>query len=171
VRRARRPTATLNAAKTYDVIFDTNCGSFTVRLDVRTSPNVTASFANLVRRRFFDHTIFHRIAPGFVIQGGDPTAGGTGGPGYTVVDRPPTATRYTFGIVAMAKTQTAPAGTSGSQFFVVTAKDAHLPPAYALLGRVVSGLEVVRRIAKLGDPATEKPTETVEIERATLSVH
>jgi peptidyl-prolyl cis-trans isomerase B (cyclophilin B) len=161
----------LNPARTYDVRFETNCGSFTIRLDASTSPNVTASFASLVRHGFFDHTVFHRIAPGFVIQGGDPTAGGSGGPGYTVVDRPPTATRYTLGVAAMAKTASQPAGTSGSQFFVVTAKDARLPPAYAVLGRIVSGLAVVQRIGGLGDSATEKPTETVEIERASLDVH
>ena len=79
-RRRRRPTTSRS---------QTNCGSFTIRLAVKTSPTTTASFASLVPKGFFDHTIFHRIVPGFVIQGGDPTGTGTGGPGYTTVDKPP----------------------------------------------------------------------------------
>jgi cyclophilin family peptidyl-prolyl cis-trans isomerase len=111
--------------------------------------------------------------PGFVIQGGDPTATGTGGPGYTTIDPPPPSTRYTLGVAAMAKSASDPAGASGSQFFVVTAPDAGLPPEYAVLGKVVRGLAVVQKIGKLGDPASGgegTPTETVEIEKATLHV-
>lgn len=160
----------LEAARTYDVAVRTNCGTFTIRLDVKTSPKTTASFASLVRSGYFDGTVFHRIVPGFVIQGGDPTAAGSGGPGYSTVDRPPATTRYTFGLVAMAKTQAEPAGTSGSQFFVVTGKDVGLPPDYAVLGRVTTpGLAVVKRIGVLGD-STEQPTQVVEIEKATLHV-
>jgi peptidyl-prolyl cis-trans isomerase B (cyclophilin B) len=162
--------APLSQAKTYDVTLRTNHGSFTIRLDQRTSPRTTASFVALVRRGFFDGTIFHRIVPGFVIQGGDPTGTGAGGPGYTTVDRPPASTQYTHGVVAMAKTQTQAPGTSGSQFFVVTAANAHLPPDYAVLGKVVRGLGVVDRIGKLGD-ANEQPTERVAIEHASVAVH
>ena len=169
-RTAAKPTRRLDPGKTYDVRFRTNCGSFTVRLAVRTSPETTASFASLVRQGFFDHTIFHRIVPGFVVQGGDPSASGHGGPGYTTVDRPPASTRYTLGLVAMAKSAAEPAGTSGSQFFVVTAQDAQLPPDYAVLGKVTQGLQVVNRIGQLGDANTEQPTEIVEIEKATLHV-
>ncbi len=153
------------------MVVQTNCGSFTIRLAVSTSPDTAASFASLVRRNFFDGTVFHRIVPGFVIQGGDPTASGLGGPGYTVVERPPASARYTLGVVAMAKSASQPAGASGSQFFVVTAQDAQLPPDYAVLGKVVSGLPVVERIGRLGDPTTEQPTEVVEIRKATLHVH
>jgi len=161
----------LDPAKTYDVVLKTNCGTFTIRLAVKTSPKTTASFASLVQHGYFDATIFHRIVPGFVIQGGDPTASGTGGPGYSTVDRPPASTKYTFGLVAMAKTQSEPAGTSGSQFFVVTGKDIGLPPIYAVLGQVTPpGLSVVKRIGLLGD-ASEQPTRVVEIEKATLHVH
>ena len=168
-RTASKPTAQLDPAKTYDVRLQTNCGSFTIRLAVSTSPTTTASFAHLVRSGFFDHTVFHRIVPGFVIQGGDPTASGTGGPGYSTRDPVPANTRYTFGLVAMAKTQTEPAGTGGSQFFVVTGKDVGLPPDYAVAGRVVAGSDVVRRIGTLGD-ANEQPTRVVEIEKASLDV-
>jgi cyclophilin family peptidyl-prolyl cis-trans isomerase len=169
-RTERRPTAALDASKHYDVVLRTNCGSFTIRLAVKISPATTASFASLVRKGYFDGTVFHRIVPGFVIQGGDPTASGTGGPGYSTVDRPPSATRYTLGLVAMAKTGAEAPGTSGSQFFVVTAKNAGLPPDYAVLGTVTNGLDVVQRIGRLGDPSTEEPTEVVEIEKATVHV-
>ena len=169
-RTERKPSKRLDPAKTYRVVIRTNCGSFTIQLAVKTSPATTASFASLVQKGYFDGTIFHRIVPGFVIQGGDPTASGQGGPGYTTVDKPPASTRYTLGLVAMAKTQTEAPGTSGSQFFVVTAQDAQLPPDYAVLGEVKGGLPVVDRIGRLGDPSTEQPTEVVEIEKATLDV-
>jgi peptidyl-prolyl cis-trans isomerase B (cyclophilin B) len=147
----------------------TNLGTFAIKLDTKDSPCVTASFASLVRKGFFDGTIFHRIVPGFVIQGGDPTGTGTGGPGYTVRDAPPANTRYTKGVVAMAKTSSEPRGTAGSQFFVVTAPDARLSPDYALLGKVTTGLKVVERIGRLGNPATERPTRRVAVLHMTVS--
>ena len=147
----------------------TSEGSFEITLDVKDSPNTTASFAELVRKGFFDGLIFHRIVPGFVIQGGRPNGDGSGGPGYSTVDEPPSDARYTKGVVAMAKAGNEPAGTSGSQFFVVTADDARLPPDYALLGNVTNGLDVVERIGTLGDPNTQQPTKQVVIEKATLS--
>ena len=102
-----------------------------------------------------------------MIQGGDPSQSGSGGPGYTTVDKPPANASYTHGVVAMAKTQSEPAGTAGSQFFVVTGADAGLPPDYAIVGKVTSGLDVVDRIGALGD-ANEQPTEVVEITKATV---
>jgi peptidyl-prolyl cis-trans isomerase B (cyclophilin B) len=161
------PTA-LDVAKSYTVTMKTNKGTFAFSLDVKDSPHTTAHFAALVRKGFFDGTIFHRIVPGFVIQGGDPTGTGTGGSGTSVVDVPPAGARYTKGVVAMAKTQADPPGTADSQFFVVTADDARLPAEYALLGKVTSGLDVVEKIGKLGD-ASQQPTERVEIQQATLS--
>jgi peptidyl-prolyl cis-trans isomerase B (cyclophilin B) len=166
----KAPKKLLPSGHTYTALVVTNCGSFTIQLARPTSPRTVASFVGLARSHFFDYTIFHRIVPGFVIQGGDPTQQGTGGPGYSTVDAPPASTRYVRGVVAMAKTQTEAAGTSGSQFFVVTAKDAQLPPEYAVLGKVVSGLDVVLRIGRLGDPVTEQPTRTVEIEHVRVSV-
>jgi peptidyl-prolyl cis-trans isomerase B (cyclophilin B) len=158
----------LDPAKTYEVTLKTNEGSFTITLDVKDSPNTTASFASLVKKGFFDGLTFHRIVPGFVIQGGDPKGDGTGGPGYTTTDVPPSDARYTKGVVAMAKGGSDPPGTAGSQFFVVTGDDAQLPPDYALLGKVTSGLDVVEKIGLLGD-ASEQPTKRVVIEKATLS--
>jgi cyclophilin family peptidyl-prolyl cis-trans isomerase len=163
-----RPTTSLDPSKTYEVVLKTNCGSFTITLDPKQSPHATASFVALVQAKYLDKTIFHRIVPGFVIQGGDPTQSGEGGPGYTTVDKPPAGAAYTHGVVAMAKTAAQPAGTAGSQFFVVTAKDANLPPDYAIIGKVTSGLDVVDRIGKLGDQS-EQPTQVVEIEQATVT--
>ncbi|SRR6266851_4695557 len=167
-RTGKAPTALVDGQKTYDVVIQTNCGSFTIRLDPKQSPHAVASFVALAQGGYFDNTIFHRIVPGFVIQGGDPTATGTGGPGYTTVDKPPSSATYTLGVVAMAKTGAEPAGTAGSQFFVVTAKDAGLPADYAIIGTVTKGLDVVERIGRLGD-SNEQPTEVVEIEKATVT--
>jgi peptidyl-prolyl cis-trans isomerase B (cyclophilin B) len=129
---------------------DTSCGSFEIALN-HSAPKTVASFAYLARKNVYDDTAFHRIVPGFVIQGGDPEGTGTGGPGYFVDEPPPPDTEYTKGTVAMAKTQAEPAGRSGSQFFVVVAADAGLPPSYAVLGRVTRGMSTVVRIARLGD--------------------
>jgi peptidyl-prolyl cis-trans isomerase B (cyclophilin B) len=167
-RTGSRPTEALDATKTYEVVMNTNCGSFTIRLDPKQSPHAVASFVKLVQAKYFDHTVFHRIVPGFVIQGGDPTGNGAGGPGYTTVDTPPPGASYTHGVVAMAKTGAEPAGTAGSQFFVVTGANVGLSPDYAIIGKVTDGLDVVDRIGKLGD-ASEQPTEVVEIEQATVT--
>ena len=147
----------------------TNLGEFAFRLDVQDSPCTTSSFAALVRKHFFDGTIFHRIVPGFVIQGGDPTGTGRGGPGYTVADVPPANALYTEGVVAMAKSSTEPRGAAGSQFFIVTGPDAGLPPDYAILGVVTKGLKVVERIGRLGNRLTERPTRRVAVLRMSLT--
>ena len=102
-----------------------------------------------------------------MIQGGDPDGTGTGGPGYSVVEKPPANLAYTKGTVAMAKSSAEPPGTSGSQFYVVTGADAGLPPEYALVGKVSEGIDVVERIGKLGTPS-EKPKQTVLIEKITI---
>lgn len=159
----------LKRSTPYTVNVLTNFGSFEIRLDVEDSPCTTSSFAALVRKKFFDGTRFHRIVPGFVIQGGDPTATGRGGPGYSVVDIPPANALYTKGVVAMAKSPDEPSGTAGSQFFVVTAHNAGLTPDYAILGVVTKGLPVVEKIGRLGDPATEEPTKRVVVLRMVVT--
>jgi cyclophilin family peptidyl-prolyl cis-trans isomerase len=165
------PKGRLDPRKTWKATVATSCGSFTIRLAVTTSPHTTSSFVSLARSGFYNDTIFHRIVPGFVIQGGDPTATGTGGPGYSTVDTPPRTTKYRLGTVAMAKTQTEARGTSGSQFFVVTGDASFLMPDYAVLGRVVSGLPVALRISRYGnvnDPAGT-PTRIVVVRKITIS--
>jgi peptidyl-prolyl cis-trans isomerase B (cyclophilin B) len=155
--------APLGADDAYTLTFKTNCGDFSVKLDPGQSPKAAASLVSLAENDYFDNTLFHRIVPGFVIQGGDPTATGSGGPGYTTIDRPPPNARYTLGVVAMAKAGNEPPGAAGSQFYVVTGQDAGLPPDYAIVGNVSDGLDVVQKIGQLGD-ASEQPTEAVVIE-------
>jgi cyclophilin family peptidyl-prolyl cis-trans isomerase len=161
-----RPERVLDRGSRATAVVATSEGSFEIALDAQTSPKTANSFAFLAGEGFYDGTAFHRIVPGFVIQGGDPTGTGTGGPGYAVDEPPPADTEYVRGTVAMAKTAVEPPGRSGSQFFVVVAADAGLAPQYALLGRVAAGLPVVKRIAQLGDPAsgqTGTPLEEVTI--------
>ena len=149
----------------------TNCGPIEIELDVRRAPRTTASFAYLVKRGFYDELTFHRVAANFVIQGGDPNGDGSGGPGYTIVEPPPEDLRYTRGTVAMAKTGTDPAGSSGSQFFIVTTSSAPLPPQYALVGRVVGSMTGVEAISRLptDPPQDGAPARPVVISRATLT--
>jgi peptidyl-prolyl cis-trans isomerase B (cyclophilin B) len=166
-----KPVRALDPRKTYDVTLATSCGDLTIRLDVKGSPTTAASFYSLARSGFYDNTQFHRIVPGFVVQGGDPTGSGNGGPGYTTLDRPPKGAKYTRGVVAMAKTADQPAGTAGSQFYIVTGADAGLPPEYALLGKVVKGLKTAERIDALGDPQSGEagtPLRPVLLEKATV---
>jgi len=158
----------LDSSKTYVATVDTSRGSFQITLDAKRAPKTGGSFKSLADKGFYDKLTFHRIVPGFVIQGGDPNGDGTGGPGYTTVDPPPDGTRYVEGVVAMAKRADEPAGTAGSQFFVVTGADIGLPPDYAVLGKVVSGMATVRKIGTLGDPQTEQPTRKVTIEKISI---
>jgi peptidyl-prolyl cis-trans isomerase B (cyclophilin B) len=173
--RLSAPHLKLDPHRTYTVTIVTNCGTFAFTLDVAQSPNTSASFYSLVKRGFFDGLTFHRVAAGFVIQGGDPTGTGAGGPGYTVVEAPPKNTQYVRGDVAMAKTQAQPAGASGSQFFIVTApnvtQSAGLTPDYALVGKVVSGINVVGKIGSLptNPPQDGSPTPAVVMSSVTVS--
>ena len=162
------PTAELDPDVTHTAVVSTNCGEFTITLAPSRSPHATASFAALAEDGYFDDTTFHRIVPEFVIQGGDPTATGTGGPGYTTVDTPARETQYTLGTVAMAKTAAEPRGAAGSQFFVVTSDEIQLPGDYAVIGEVTSGFETVARIGGYGD-AAGVPTITVVIESIEIS--
>ena len=164
---AEAPETKLDPGTTYKLVVETNCGSFTIQLDQETAPNTSASLVALARDGFFDDVIFHRVVPGFVIQGGDPTGTGTGGPGYKTVDVPPQDASYIQGVVAMAKSGVEPPGTSGSQFFVVTGADVGLPPEYAVVGTVTEGLDTVLRIDALGT-GDGPPSTPVVIEKVTV---
>ena len=161
------PTGALDAGKTYRLVVETSCGDFTIQLDPKSAPKTSASLVSLAENGFYDGTTFHRVVPGFVIQGGDPTGTGAGGPGYSTVDVPPNGTVYTVGVVAMAKAGNEPPGTSGSQFFVVTAPDAGLPPDYAVVGTVTEGMETVSAIEALG-VGDGPPSQPVVIEKVTV---
>ena len=175
--QASRPTAALDPARDYRVRLATTCGPIVIGLAVKEAPKTTASFAHLVRIGYYNGLTFHRVVRGFVIQGGDPNGNGTGGPSWEVVEPPPASIRYTKGVVAMAKSGSAPTGASGSQFFIVTGSSTNLPPVYALVGHVVSGERAVQAIAGVPTEAAaeggeaSKPRIPVVIEHATLSVH
>ena len=164
---ATQPDQRLDPEKTWTLTFDTNCGTFVVTLDPASAPATTASLVELAEDGFFDDTVVHRVVPGFVLQGGDPTQSGNGGPGYSTRDVPPAGAAYTKGVMAMAKTAAEPPGTAGSQFFVVTGHDVGLPPEYAVVGKVTEGLDVVGLIDTLGDPATEQPLATIVVRSVT----
>jgi cyclophilin family peptidyl-prolyl cis-trans isomerase len=165
------PNVKLDPSRTYTVTVVTNCGTFAFDLAVKQSPKTSASIDYLVGRGFYNGLTFHRVAAGFVIQGGDPLGNGSGGPGYSVVEAPPAGTQYVRGVVAMAKTETDPPGASGSQFFVVTGPNVGLPPDYAVAGKVVSGIGVVERIGSLptSPPGDGMPTPSVVMSKVTVS--
>jgi peptidyl-prolyl cis-trans isomerase B (cyclophilin B) len=163
----KAPKQVLKKGEEATVVVKTSCGTFEIALDTERAPKTANSFAFLAEEGFYDDLTFHRVAPGFVIQGGDPEGTGTGGPGYSVDEKPPANLAYTKGLVAMAKSSAEPPGRSGSQFYVVTAPDAGLPPEYALVGKVSEGYDVVEKIDALGTPE-EKPKQTVLIEEMTL---
>jgi peptidyl-prolyl cis-trans isomerase B (cyclophilin B) len=167
----KKPTTSLDAGKKWIATVATSCGEFKITLDVKNSPKTASSFAYLARKGFFDKTTFHRIARGFVIQGGDPLGNGTGGPGYSITEAPPSDATYTRGVVAMAKTGAERPGTSGSQFFVVTGEDAGLPADYAVLGKVTSGQDVVDLIGvqPANPPDDGTPTKPIVIDSVTIS--
>jgi cyclophilin family peptidyl-prolyl cis-trans isomerase len=163
----KAPKQVLKPGEEATAVVETSCGTFEIALDTKRAPKTANSFAFLAEEGFYDDLTFHRVAPGFVIQGGDPEGTGSGGPGYSVDEKPPPNLAYTKGIVAMAKSPAEPPGRSGSQFYVVTAPDANLPPEYALVGKVSKGYDVVEKIDALGTPE-EKPKQTVLIESMTI---
>jgi peptidyl-prolyl cis-trans isomerase B (cyclophilin B) len=164
-----KPKEKLAAGKAYVARVVTSCGEFDITLDAKRAPRTGGSFKYLADKGFYDELTFHRIVAGFVIQGGDPAGNGSGGPGYSVVEAPPKSLSYTKGVVAMAKTQSEKPGTSGSQFFVVTAEDAQLPPDYALLGKVTKGLDVVDKISAVPTTQDDQPAEPVVIKSVNVN--
>ena len=168
--KLKKPTLKLSASKPATVTLTTNCGDIVIALDVKRAPKTAASFAALAKMGFYDNLTFHRILADFVIQGGDPLGNGQGGPGYNITEKPPKDLRYTRGIVAMAKANVDPPGASGSQFFIVTAQDAGLPPEYALVGKVKSGMGTVNKIASEPVSGPEgSPLSPVIIKSASLN--
>jgi peptidyl-prolyl cis-trans isomerase B (cyclophilin B) len=164
-----KPTQKLKKGKTYVARVLTNCGEFDITLDPARAPRTGGSFKTLVDKRFYDGLSFHRVVAGFVIQGGDPEGSGNGGPGFQIVEPPPQDLTYSKGVVAMAKAETDPAGTSESQFFVVTGEDAGLPPDYALLGKVTKGQDVVDKIGVAEVGPDEKPLQPIVIRQIRIT--
>ncbi|HEX3623349.1 MAG TPA: peptidylprolyl isomerase [Acidimicrobiales bacterium] len=162
------PPTCINPAKTYSAEMQTSKGLLVISLDAKGAPKTVNNFVVLARYHFFDGIAFHRIIPGFVIQGGDPLQTGLGGPGYKFEDELPKAGAYKVGSLAMANSG---ANTNGSQFFIVTGDaGASLPPSYSLFGQVTQGLDVVSAIDGVGIPGTQdgKPSEVVTIKSVTI---
>jgi len=160
------PPMVIDTDRRYSAEMVTNKGTMTITLDALAAPRTVNSFVFLARYHYFDGIVFHRVIPGFVLQGGDPTGTGTGGPGYKFADELPAAGRYELGSLAMAN---AGPDTNGSQFFVISGPDGvRLPPSYSLFGKVVAGLDTVAAIDAVGS-RSGKPTETVTIESVTVT--
>lgn len=161
------PPNCLDPDASYQAVVVTNKGEFTIELDAESAPVTTNNFVFLARNQYFDNTECHRIIPGFVVQCGDPTASGTGGPGYVIVDELPDEGEYQLGSIAMAN---AGPGTSGSQFFIITGEQgAALPPLYSLFGEVVEGFDgTVVQLEAAGSEGAGTPSEPIEIQSITI---
>jgi len=136
---ASAPKLCIDPTKTYTALISTNKGDLTVVLDPTKAPGTVNNFVNLARSKYFDDTVCHRAIPTFVVQCGDPTATGAGGPGYAIADELPAAGEYKLGSLAMANSGP---NTNGSQFFIISGEQGMtLPPSYSLFGQVTAGLD------------------------------
>ena len=161
------PPMCIDPAKRYTAEMVTSKGTMTIALDPVAAPKTVNNFVVLARYHYFDGIVFHRVIPGFVLQGGDPEGSGRGGPGYKFEDELPQPGRYEVGSLAMAN---AGPNTNGSQFFVISGPDGvRLPPLYSLFGKVVKGLDVVSAIDAIGSPGAGTPKEKVVIESVTIT--
>jgi len=159
------PEMCIDLTKSYTLTLDTSQGVITIELFPDRAPLTVNNIVYLARYHYFDNTVCHRVVPNFVVQCGDPTATGTGGPGYEFADELPTSGDYQLGSLAMAN---AGADTNGSQFFIISGADGvALPPLYTLFGQVTAGFEAVTAIDALGT-ADQAPSETVTIYSATV---
>jgi len=160
------PPMCIDPKKRYTAEMVTSKGTMTIALDPIAAPKTVNNFVFLARYHYYEGIVFHRIIPGFVLQGGDPTGTGSGGPGYRFADELPKPGRYELGSLAMANSGP---DTNGSQFFVISGRSGiQLPPQYSLFGKVISGLDVVATIDAIGT-GSGKPKEKVTIESVTIS--
>lgn len=160
-----QPDMTIDLDKTYAATLHTNHGDIEIEFDAVRSPLTVNNFVFLARDGFYDGVIFHRVIPGFMIQGGDPTGTGTGGPGYRFRDELEGSGQYARGTVAMAN---AGPNTNGSQFFIMHS-DYGLPHNYTIFGKVTSGLEAVDSIAATPTGFQDRPESDCIINSVTVS--
>ena len=159
------PELTIDLSKTYSAMIDTSAGEITVTFYAEDAPQTVNNFVFLAREGFYDGVIFHRTIPGFMIQGGDPTGTGTGGPGYRFRDEFHGKPTYSRGTLAMAN---AGPNTNGSQFFICH-DNAGLPNAYTIFGEVTDGLDVVDTIAQNPTGPQDRPIQPVTINSVTIT--
>jgi len=146
--------------------FETTMGNFTVRLFEEQVPNTVDNFVKLAEKKFYDGVIFHRVIDGFMIQGGDPTGTGRGGPGYKFADEfHPELKHNSEGILSMAN---AGPNTNGSQFFITLAPTPHLDGRHAVFGKVIEGMDVVKKIGKAPTKAGDRPVTDVVMNSVTI---
>ncbi len=158
------PEMVIDPAKTYTATIETTAGTLTAQLFASEAPRTVNNFVFLANEGFYTDVIFHRVISGFMIQGGDPTGTGTGGPGYRFDDEP-VSRQYLRGTLAMAN---AGPNTNGSQFFVMH-NDYPLPPNYTIFGKLSAGEEVVDAIAGAPTGAQDRPVEPVAIKSVTIA--
>jgi cyclophilin family peptidyl-prolyl cis-trans isomerase len=159
-----QPELIIDLAKRYIATLDTNHGEIVIDLDAERSPQTVNNFVYLARDGYYDGVVFHRVIENFMIQGGDPTGTGTGGPGYKFRDELEGAGRYTRGTVAMAN---AGPNTNGSQFFICHT-DVGLPHSYTIFGQVSSGIETVDSIASTATDRNDRPQSEVVINKVSI---
>lgn len=158
------PGQTIDPARRYSATIQTSAGTMQADLFAGEAPKTVNSFVFLANDGYYDGVIFHRVIKGFMVQGGDPTGTGSGGPGYRFADEP-VKRKYTRGTLAMAN---AGPNTNGSQFFIMHA-DYALPPNYTIFGQLTAGEHVLDRIATAKTDANDRPAEPVTIESVTIA--
>jgi cyclophilin family peptidyl-prolyl cis-trans isomerase len=161
------PELAIDPSASYTATIRTNRGDITATLYADEAPNTVNNFVFLARQGFYDGVIFHRVIEGFMIQGGDPTGTGTGGPGYRFADElgASRSRGYKMGTLAMAN---AGPNTNGSQFFIMHV-DYGLPPQYAVFGKTTGGLDVVDEIARTATDGRDRPLEDVVIQTVEIA--
>jgi peptidyl-prolyl cis-trans isomerase B (cyclophilin B) len=159
------PEMKIDPAKTYVATIDTDAGKMVAELYPKIAPQTVNSFVFLAREGFYEGTIFHRVIPGFMIQGGDPTGTGGGGPGYSLKAEF-NDTKHDRGVLSMARTEDP--DSAGSQFFVMHARAPHLDNKYTAFGKVVKGAEVIDKIVNAPKDENDRPEKPVKIRKITI---
>lgn len=159
------PELAIDLSKSYEAVLHTSAGDISVELYTADAPQTVNNFMFLGNKGFYDDVIFHRVIPGFMVQGGDPTGTGRGGPGYKFRDEVHSRTSYNRGTLAMANSGP---NTNGSQFFIMHA-DYGLPNQYTIFGEVIEGLDVVDAIAGAPVGAQDRPHDPVTINSVTIT--
>ena len=147
------------------VLLQTTMGDVKIEMFDKTMPITAGNFRKLVEKKFYDGTIFHRVIPDFMIQGGDPEGTGMGGPGYAIKDELPADNRNARGTISMANSGP---NSGGSQFFINTVDNRGLDRKHPVFGKVVGGMDIVDAISKTPTDADDRPRKTVTIRKASV---